>query len=621
MLSVSYDNMFMNFTQKFLQSFEEIADCDFQAGTYFDFEIEGRAQKKRINPLIRKANLEDINEIVFIYRDIYENSYPYKEMEDRDEIKIMLESPNVEWLIFETISGEIVGCFTFILDFAKKLGNIRGFVIKKKFLGKVDIMKMAMGSIIAMYKKYNDKIFRWYGECRTAHTKSQYFCSAFGFKPVGFYPCKDVFFNKVESDLLIISYDERALTTMRSKEIPKILPDAINGFLYSDRRYNLDSYSIYNSNNLNLNECKIKELRKSLSKSISKDKFGYETIKFSFTNSDSYFEFLYTPTVQNFEKTQYKINYLEELYIFAKEFLKFGKKYKIRYCEAFISAYKPTHQKIFYNLGLSPRGYVPSWKYNEKTGRFEDCILFNWYEGEINNIELLDEGKRLLDILGIQYTYEKHVGSKQESKKIPLKESNSNKWNEKVTIKSCLMTGLISYLFLLFSSLGIASLGDYKILTHTISELGSIQSTKIPFLFDLSSILGGITTILLNFYLFKRIKLNTTQNLLMSNMNRYRMVSGLLGSIGIIFVGFFNLDRACGLCHSLFCFLAFGGFICSLLVQGIMIFQNEIEIPKSVGLTSIVPLIVFIFHCFFPFPLLEWILLFSIISALLPLLF
>ncbi|MFX1305290.1 MAG: GNAT family N-acetyltransferase [Promethearchaeota archaeon] len=406
MLSVSYDEMFMNFTQQFLQSFEKIANCDFQVGTHFDFEIEGRTQKKRINPLIRLATPEDIDEIIFTYRDIYEDSYPYKEMEDPGEIRRMIKSPKVEWLIFETLSGEIVGSFTFILDFEKKLGNIRGFVIKKKFLGKVDIMKMAMGSIIAMYKKYNDRIFRWYGECRTAHTKSQHFCSAFGFKPVGFYPCKDIFYNKVESDLLIVSYDERALTTLRCKNTPKILPEVLNGFLYSDRRYHLGSCKIENFNNVSYNNLKIKKLGKMLLRNISKDRFGYETIIFSFDNSDSYFEFLYTPTVQNFEKTSYKVNSIEELYVFVKEFLKYGKQYNIRYCEAFVSAYKPNHQKLFYDLGLYPRGYVPSWNYNHQTRKFDDFILFNWYRGEIVDIQLLDEGKDLLDILGVQYSCE-----------------------------------------------------------------------------------------------------------------------------------------------------------------------------------------------------------------------
>ncbi|MFW9989720.1 MAG: hypothetical protein ACFFC3_13780, partial [Candidatus Odinarchaeota archaeon] len=400
---ISFNDIFMDFTQQFLQYFQEIVNSDFEEAISFNLKIKGRNCKERINPLIRKARSEDIDEIVFIYKDIYEDTYPYKEMEDREEIQKMLDSPNVEWLIFETKQHEIVGCFTFILNFDKKMGNIRGFNLKKKFLGKLDIMKMAMGSIIAMYKKYNNRIFRWYGECRTAHSKSQYFLSALGFKPVGFYPCKDIFYNKVESDLLILSYDKRALTTKRCTVPPQIIPEALNGFLYSDNRYSLGLYRIVDSNNLNLDleNQKARELQKNLIRNISKDKFGYEAIRFSFMNSGSYFEFLYTPTVQNFEKSKYKVKCLEELYVFVQEFLNFGELYNIRYCEAFISAYEPSHQQLFFEFGLKPCGYIPSWKYNKKTDKFEDCILFNWYKGKINNIHLLEEGKELMEILEI----------------------------------------------------------------------------------------------------------------------------------------------------------------------------------------------------------------------------
>ncbi|MFX1365877.1 MAG: GNAT family N-acetyltransferase [Promethearchaeota archaeon] len=405
---ISFDDMFMKFTQQFLQSFQSIIISDFERGTSVNLKIKGRSDKKRINPIIRLARSDDIDEIVFIYKDLYDNTYPYKEMEDREEIQKMLDSPNIEWLIFETNQHEIVGCFTFMFDFDKKLGNIRGFNLKRKFLGKLDIMKMAMGSIITMYKKYNDKIFRWYGECRTAHSKSQYFLSALGFKPVGFYPCKDIFYNKVESDLLILSYDKRALTTKRCTDPPEIIAEALNGFFYSDNRYNLGSYKIADSRclNLDLNNQKVRKFQKNLIRNISKDKFGYESIRLSFKGSQSFFEFLFTPTVQNFEKTHYKVNCLEELYVFVQEFLNYGEIYNIRYCEVFVSAYEPSHQQIFLEFGLNPRGYVPSWNYNQKTDKFEDCILFNWYEGDINNIRLLDEGKSLLESLGFQYSFE-----------------------------------------------------------------------------------------------------------------------------------------------------------------------------------------------------------------------
>ena len=301
-LIISYNDIFFNYTHQILQSFESYEEIDLDSGTFFDFTIQERDEKdkKKINPMIRRASPEDVDEKIFIYTDIYEDSYPYKEMEDREHILEMLKSPNVEWLIFETKEGEIVGCYTFIFDFADKMGYIRGFVIKKKFIGKLDIMKMAMGSCVAMYNKYNNRIFRWYGECRTAHSKSQFFCSAGGFKPIAFYPCKDVFYNKVESDLLIVSYDERALREFRSTNIPSFIPEVQDQFLFSDNRYSLGEFESIDPK-LNLDQKRIRRLKKNLKVHISEDRFGYMDIKFTLEGSGSYFSFLYTPQVQNFE--------------------------------------------------------------------------------------------------------------------------------------------------------------------------------------------------------------------------------------------------------------------------------------------------------------------------------
>lgn len=400
-LEISYSDIFYNYTHQILRSFKNYENIDLDSGTYFDFTIRERdgKVKKKINPMIKRATPSDVDEIIFIYKDIYENTYPYKEMEDREHILEMLSSPDVEWLIFETKEKEIVGCYTFILDFESKLGYIRGFVIKKKFIGKLDIMKMAMGSCVAMYHKYNNRIFRWYGECRTAHSKSQYFCSAGGFKPIAFYPCKDVFYNKIESDLLIVSYDERALKEYRSIEIPFIIPEVQDQFLFSDKRYSLGECEI-NYLNLNLDPKKIKKLKKSVKVHISEDRFGYKDIKFTLEGSDSYFSFLYTPQVQNFEKTKYEINSLEELFVFGALFQEYRVKYNVRYLEVFVSAYTPTHQKVFLDLGLIPQGYIPSWKYNQSKGVFEDSILFNYTNATIDtSMDLLDEGMELLHTL------------------------------------------------------------------------------------------------------------------------------------------------------------------------------------------------------------------------------
>jgi len=183
-------------------------------------------------------------------------------------------------------------------------------------------------------------------ENRTAHAKSQYSMCVCGISPIGFYPNKDVFLGKIESDLMQILYDNRALDKYRASEIPSILPQVEPCFLYSDEKHNLGHYHITDPGDF-LNQIKIEEIKNAVSKTIVKDKFSYETIRFTIAGTDSYFEFLYTPQVQNFEKTKYYVHNLEELYVFVQEFIKCKNELEVRYCEVFVSAYKPEHQKLF----------------------------------------------------------------------------------------------------------------------------------------------------------------------------------------------------------------------------------------------------------------------------------
>ena len=154
------------------------------------------------------------------------------------------------------------------------------------------------------------------------------------------------------------------------------------------------------SPDIKLNSSNISFIKKKIITEVIRDKYGYEEVKISIKGSDSYIKFLYTPTVKNFEKTTYEITNLEELFILVQEFKNYAKKLNIRYFEVFVSAYEPEHQKIFLDSKLCPRGYVPSWKYNQEKEIFEDYILFNYFEGEIDgNIQLIPEGEELLRCL------------------------------------------------------------------------------------------------------------------------------------------------------------------------------------------------------------------------------
>lgn len=627
-LTVSLKELFPSYTNHFIKPFEKVVDPDFHNGMCLDFELCDRDSKEKVNPILRLARPEDGEEIVEIYKELYNGTYPYKEMENTDEVRKMIKDPTIQWIIYQDPSYNLAGCITFVLDFDNKRGYIRGFMLKKKYQGYVDITKAMIGSMIGMIHKFGDKIYTWYVENRTAHSKSQYSMWVCGIAPIGFYPNKDVFLGKIESDLMQICYDERALREFRTKAIPKILPQVEECYLYSDRRYKLGDYHI-EVPDIKLDRKKVSRIKKKLVKNVETDKFGYENIKFSIASTKSYFQFLYTSQVQNFEKTKYRVNNLEELYVFVQEFIKCGKELGIRYCEAFISAYQPTHQKIFYDAGLYPRGYVPSWIYNKNKAKFEDYILFNHYDGNISSeIQLISEGHELLQILEIEPSNNVPREVKEAIKGAPLfytiKKRASIIWNFPKTIKSCLMIGVLVYLSLLFSSVTIANFFEYNILDHTISQLGSSLMTSMPLLFDSACIIGGITSILLFAYLSKRIGIlsfkKSRKIRLMHRVQKHGLIFGIIGSIGISCVGIFSLERAGPqeVWHGIFSLIAFGGYILSLFTFGILIFKCSREFPRILGIIGLIPLIVSILHGIFPIPLLEWLLLISILTSLFP---
>jgi len=387
-------------TNEFLDHFKDVTIANISKGITLNIHKKSQSHPKKIFPNIIPATPEDAKTITEIYLDAFDGSYPFKEMEDEQAVRKMIDSDNYQWFIFRDHHDEVAGCFTYHLNFPEKKGYMRGFILKKKYFGKIDVVKTTIACMIAIWTLYRNRIYVWYAENRTAHAKAQHMAVVCGIRPIAFFPNKDVFLNKVESDIMHIIYDEKALYKYRRKDVPVIIPKAARGFYYANERYNLGEV-ILEIPIFSLDHIKLTILKKTIITRIEKDRFGYEKITFSYRNSDAYFTFLYTPQVQNFEKTEYYVNNSEELFVFLQELKNFIRRYNIRYCECFVSAYLPEHQKIFYDTGFFPRGYVPSWKYNPSLNKFEDHIVFNYYEGALDeNMKLVEESESLLFILG-----------------------------------------------------------------------------------------------------------------------------------------------------------------------------------------------------------------------------
>jgi hypothetical protein len=399
---IPYKKLSPNSVDEFLEIFEDVLDLDLENGMELDFLIDTKLGNDKISPTLVLAKSEDAKVIASICKECYDGTYPYKEIEDEHMVKKMIESSDNHFILFE-IDGEVAGCFRCALDFEHKKGYSGGFMVRKKYQKILDVTKSIIGSYVWMWKTFKE-ILMWYCENRTAHAASQYITSVCGINTVAFFPNKDVFYDQVESDVMGVIYREKTLKKYRDRKTPVLIENALDSFLHCDNLYGLGNFQLA-SPDCALDYDRILKLQRTFRKDLIIDKYGYEYHQFFIRGTKSYFNFLHTPQIQNFEKTKYHVDSLEELYVFLEEFLKSMKEKSIRYSEVFVSAFSPEHQQLFYEFGFRARGYVPCWNYNKAENKFEDFVVFNYFEGQVPHAELLPVGQELVDLLSVQINY------------------------------------------------------------------------------------------------------------------------------------------------------------------------------------------------------------------------
>lgn len=205
-------------------------------------------------------------------------------------------------------------------------------------------------------------------------------------------------------------------------------------------------------------------------------------------------------------------------------------------------------------------------------------------------------------------------------------------------VKISAMAVMFGYILLLIIGVIIAALFDpdgYTIWENWISDLGSINDTPAPYLYDIACIIAGTMTIPLTFYmeqllapLPKRTKIRREHfSRLRFRLSSFAFLFSIIGNFAYIGVGIFSADRdykvisGFGLgTHGIMSYLAFGGFTFAAFFMGWLIVLYNTKIPKILGVYGIIgPLTVAILNLIFGGELLEWMLLFSILIWIIPL--
>lgn len=368
-------------------TYPQLKEIDLERG--YEFVNSSRNGKKI--PSLKFATEADAEEITQIFKDVYDQTYPYKKMESVSEVMSMISDPNYYWIVFKIKPDITIGCIGIHLDFEYKVGNFFGFAFRKEFRQKVDIATASIASMVAPVYKFRDRILIWFAEIRSSFSSIQYLAKLAGLRPTAFLPNKDIFFNHPESEILFVIYDKNVLFNYRSSKKPELISQAIFCYFYTFQKYSLELPTIKNYENIEseLNNSEIAYKKKLLLRKVERDEFGNEIITFSIKGTDSYFQFQYYKNIKIAEKTIFKVSTVEELQLFLKEIKTFIITSRLRYFETYLSAYNSEYQALFFNAGFKPTGYIPAFKYNRTRNDFEDQVVFVHHEKELDKLVYL----------------------------------------------------------------------------------------------------------------------------------------------------------------------------------------------------------------------------------------
>lgn len=349
----------------------------------------------KIQPLICIAKPNEAFEIKKLIKETYKNTYPYKQFENEEVIATGIENETVIWFLYK-VKGKVVGTIGYTKYPEQKSAKLHGLILKKEYFGQIHIKNAVLISMLSSYKLYKNKILQYFGEARTRNLKGQAVGNNCGMKPVALFPNKDFLLGEQESSFLLVAHDEKIIREFRSEEIPHIIPEVVDFYMFCDGQLRLGRPIIWEED-IQINKSEKSSLLDKTKICIGREEFG--TSEYILTlnrlssnsNSKSFFKIEYDKINKNMENGTYHIEQIVELDYFLHLLKKHLSEYDIRYMEVFVSAYHPDHQQLFIDNGFYPCGYIPSYSLNQKSKEFEDVIPFCWFKDELTFLKCSPE--------------------------------------------------------------------------------------------------------------------------------------------------------------------------------------------------------------------------------------
>ena len=187
-------------------------------------------------------------------------------------------------------------------------------------------------------------------------------------------------------------------------------------------------------------------------------------------------------------------------------------------------------------------------------------------------------------------------------------------------LASLLFYGLAIYIVLIVTNVWLSSFFGFNLTTNYISDLGSKKIIPFPYFNDLICVFGGLISLPTNYFVRKKLRVQYKSSKYSILFLELGIVSGVVGNVSYIFLGVFSLDREGPgqIYHGIIAFISFGGFIISIFFFSLNIVLSHRCKLKNLGTFGlVVPILLFILYCVIAIPLIEWLLLSSIVLFML----
>lgn len=354
------------------------------------------SQKSLVMDLISPSTRAHAEMIVQIYQEIYQGTYPFPEMLDASWIFAKFTDPNYNWGLFLTKdTHEVIGCWTFVLDFPSATAYMRGLMVRPQYQKKFNLRELCGEMLWSAVDKLQNKIFKWYCEARTAHSKTQFLMSLMGSHLLGLYMNKDYFLGVKESDAMMVCYSQDMMHKTRMAP-SALIPELRSVFSHVQKTYRLEDVPIRDLT-LTLDHAKVQNILRALELTTAKDEHNYVTFRITYPKSEASLEGIYTPSVKNIEKVKVHAASLEEHAALLLYLSIYSKTLGVEYVEIHQPVNYLPLQRLMIDWGFKPFAYLPAWK-NCSLSKFEDVIVFGWTKilPDVSKMQLIPEGINFL---------------------------------------------------------------------------------------------------------------------------------------------------------------------------------------------------------------------------------